>query len=189
MPEEPKAVSKSVSLLPSLWEKVEAKAKADFGDNRSSYFRELAIADLEGGGVGRDSLVDLARRFHPGLADEIRALCYEADGTTLRFSQSKLLSRLIEATALALRAQVEAEKRLATAPRSAIEAELARLRQLEDAFFQIAATITSYPEARADDALQAAEPQGEFKVLKKPKGPSKARLRGAGPDVDVQQPA
>ncbi|MDQ8206189.1 hypothetical protein QEH52_01615 [Coraliomargarita sp. SDUM461003] len=42
-----KSKSKSVSLLPSLWEKVEAKAAQQYGTNRSTYIRELIEKDLE----------------------------------------------------------------------------------------------------------------------------------------------
>jgi hypothetical protein len=42
----PKAKSKSVSLLPSLWERVEEKALKSHEGNRSSYIRKLVERDL-----------------------------------------------------------------------------------------------------------------------------------------------
>lgn len=45
---EEKAKSKSVSLVPSLWLQVEAKAAAEYGGNRSDYLRTLVEQDLAG---------------------------------------------------------------------------------------------------------------------------------------------
>ena len=47
MSDSQKAKSKSVSLFPALWEKVEKKAKSEYSGNRSNYIRELIEADLE----------------------------------------------------------------------------------------------------------------------------------------------
>lgn len=182
-PDETKALSKSVSLLPALWDRVEAKASKAFGGNRSSYFRSLAEADLgrTGEGAGSNALVELARRYHPGIAEDLNALCFEKDGVTPRISQSQLLNRLLEATALALRAQKETEERFGTARTSAIQAELARLRQIEDSFFQIAATITGYvPQPNSD--LLVAEPPARDAKATKPKG-RQQRPPGAAPPV------
>lgn len=41
-----KAKSKSVSLVPQLWEQIETKAAATYGGNRSTYIRELIEQDL-----------------------------------------------------------------------------------------------------------------------------------------------
>lgn len=42
-----KTKSKSVSLTPSLWEKVEKHSELLYGNNRSKYIRELIEADLK----------------------------------------------------------------------------------------------------------------------------------------------
>lgn len=68
-----KSISKSVSLEPSLWERVEAKAKTKWGGNRSAYLRDLATADLEGkiSPQSASVLADLTRVFHPTIEKEI----------------------------------------------------------------------------------------------------------------------
>lgn len=68
----PKAKSKSVSLLPILWEKVEEKALKSHEGNRSSYIRKLVERDLAGPDQGPDALSptiieDLAARLGGAL--------------------------------------------------------------------------------------------------------------------------
>lgn len=68
-----KSISKSVSLEPALWERIEAKAETKWGGNRSAYLRDLATADLEGKiSPQSDSVLsDLTRVFHPTIEKEI----------------------------------------------------------------------------------------------------------------------
>ena len=91
-----KAKSKSVSLLPSLWEKVEQRASEDFGGNRSDYIRKLVDADISGRNVGdptsRSALEDLAEAFVPVLAPEIREWAQKRDA-----NQPLYLAGLLEA--------------------------------------------------------------------------------------------
>jgi Arc/MetJ-type ribon-helix-helix transcriptional regulator len=155
-----KASKRSVSFPGAMLDEAAPRIARDYHGNLSAYVQTLVRRDLDGqmGAGGQDPLIAMAQTFHPGIAAELRSLCYSDDGKIPRIPQGKLISRLLEATALALRAQKETEKNLATAPRSAIQAELARLRQIEDAFFQIAATIVTYPEFPASRDLAAAEP-------------------------------
>ena len=155
-----KSSKKSVSFPVEMLERADPKIANVYHGNLSAYLQTLVSRDLAGE-MNADSptaLVDLARKFHPGIAEELSALCYESDGKTQRIPQAKLIGRLLEATVIALRAQKETESRLKTAPKGVMQAELARLRQIEDAFFQIAAAIIGYGEsARAGD-LMVAEP-------------------------------
>lgn len=75
--DDPKAVSKSVSLLPDLWERVDAKAKASHG-SRSDYIRELITADMQPdklpGTADSDCLVRLCEAFAPTYTGEMRKM-------------------------------------------------------------------------------------------------------------------
>jgi hypothetical protein len=91
-----KAKSKSVSLLPRLWEQVEAKAEASYRGNRSDYFRELAERDLNGVPQSHEALapsvlVDLAKSLcGPLVAKELELKLAGLD-------QSRELARFIYA--------------------------------------------------------------------------------------------
>lgn len=183
-----KTEKKSISFPVGMLTDAQAYADEHNHGNLSAFIQTLVKKALTGQmkSDARDPLVVLARLYHPGLADEMKQLCYEADGSTPRIPQNKLLGRLLEATALALRAQREVETEMAAAPKNAIQAEMSRLRQIEDSFFQIAATITAYGERRRQD-LHAAEhpPVISGAKLAAPAAASAAAIADyAGPSVD-----
>ena len=100
MTEEPKAKSKSVSLLPELWEKVEAKALEGFSGNRSRYFQQLVENDLAGTSratpeaTGENILVELAERLRPERAAKLKAHL-----ASYLVAQPEMLGKVIEAIA------------------------------------------------------------------------------------------
>lgn len=63
---EDKAKSKSVSLTPELWEKVEAKVTSIYG-TRSAYFKTLVERDLNDDDPAKSSITSLAREYRKGL--------------------------------------------------------------------------------------------------------------------------
>lgn len=98
--DEPKAVSRSVSLLPELWERVEAKAAADWGGNRSAYIRSLAERDLEESPplLGGDPLLHLVRLIRPDkfeAAEFVISRAKERDG---KFNEKDFLGELLRAS-------------------------------------------------------------------------------------------
>lgn len=101
-----KSKSKSVSLFPSLWEKVEAKAALQHGRNRSDYIRELIEADLRNDETGdTEALVNIAYDHcnswvRGRLMDILKH--HEID-------QRELLARLLEETTQALESLNEGE--------------------------------------------------------------------------------
>lgn len=76
-PDEPKkSVSKSVSLPPDMWDRVEARAAAHYGGNRSSYMRMLIERDEKGEGMRQTAisatiLQDLATLYLPTRAAQL----------------------------------------------------------------------------------------------------------------------
>jgi hypothetical protein len=160
-PEDPaKTVSRSVALRPKLWEKVDAKVLSEYGDNRSAYFRELVEANLAGeiSAKGSSVIVDLARRFHPGLVPEIEAMVAGPEGE--RVNQVKLLVRLLETVATVLRV-IENTDREQVREESPIQAEIRRHKLIDaaleavtdhlvaDGLLQKAAYITEQPSPLA----------------------------------------
>lgn len=93
-----KAKSKSVSLLPSLWDQVEAKAKKSYGGNRSTYIRELVLADLEGraqplpAADSPELLLQLYQQYAPALIPELRRALQEQPAR----DQSRILHYLLD---------------------------------------------------------------------------------------------
>lgn len=76
-PDEPKKnVSKSVSLPPDMWDRVEARASAHYGGNRSSYMRMLVERDEKGmtqrqTSISATILQDLAALYLPTRAAQL----------------------------------------------------------------------------------------------------------------------
>jgi hypothetical protein len=87
-----KSKSKSVSLEPELWDRVETKASADYAGNRSAFIRELVVAALDGQEPTslKDVIVDLARRLRPDRAEHL-------ERSLLNTDQAKLMGRILEA--------------------------------------------------------------------------------------------
>jgi hypothetical protein len=81
---EPKAKSKSVTLMPDLWERVEKRAsRPEYSGNRSLYIRELLLRDLDGSSPAGSNLstptimVDLTQHACGDYAAEKMALAME----------------------------------------------------------------------------------------------------------------
>lgn len=94
LPSDDKARSKSVSLVPSLWEKIEHKAATEFGGNRSEYFRQLAEDDLAG-------KVQEAAPTSPHILDELaRGVAPTAAGAFSAWKdQPEILAAILQALA------------------------------------------------------------------------------------------
>lgn len=95
---EPEIKSRSVSLDETLWQKIDAKVKKEYGDNRSAYFRELVEANLSAFPLPTTGspLADLAKAFNPPRAETLAV-----EGAKWR--QSIIISRLLEALDEALK--------------------------------------------------------------------------------------
>lgn len=106
MDSEEKSKSKSVSLPPPLWARVEEKASAKFGGNRSAYLRVLSERDLDGAaapaGPAPDSIVTLARAFHPTLAPALERQLSAHPDKPRPVDQARTVARLLEALNRAL---------------------------------------------------------------------------------------
>lgn len=162
MAEEEKAKSKSVSLLPEFWEKVEKRAEK-FG-SRSAYFRDLAQKDLKGAYevTGNTSLVDLARQFRPALVPRIERYNLE--------EQSLILDRLLEAFTDALgRNDFDPAKRfyLSSVPENIMADTIERFEKIvanADKSARIFKIISDkHPELKEEaQALLAAEDAGKY---------------------------
>ena len=67
-PEEEAAKSKSVSLVPSLWQRVEEAA----GGNRSEFVRKAVLVALDAAEIDASVIQKLARTYHPVKAAKLR---------------------------------------------------------------------------------------------------------------------
>lgn len=93
-----KAKSKSVSLLPSLWEKVEEKSLKSHEGNRSSYIRRLVERDLAEQGSAPDAL---SPKIMEELAERLGGALLASDlrRTLQGVEQPRLLLKLLQSQA------------------------------------------------------------------------------------------
>jgi hypothetical protein len=98
-----KSKSKSVSLLPSIWEKVEQVAASRYGGNRSIYIRELIERDLNNNTALpptdptlKKPILALIRSRAAGIEHLYHTAYQLRGGEPDGFDERVLLSRLLE---------------------------------------------------------------------------------------------
>lgn len=175
-----KAKSKSVALLPTLWAEVDAIVDAEYGGNRSAFFRELVEAKFaeKDPSRGLGPLVDFAQRNHPGLAGQIYRLVQDIEGP--RFSQHKIAARMVEMLLDLLRVQEKAEMGIVREEDHAA-ASRRREKELEAAFDMVNSNAVS--AALLDKVLPPTDRAGYIETVRQP-GPGTLRPgRHAQPKV------